>query len=188
MITFIFTGEFYSESAKGWISCGSSWDALCAYQSSCFTWSPGEFLNLDTLSWVTEWNSTTQIQITDPQLDNIPLCRSFTYYVDSSSTSTTELGTEDHPYKELSSVFTELFQFHSHSDRLITAKLMEGTTSYLVEGSYVLNMSGFVIESYSKTSPDPRKAKIITVEKSSTNIVTPGMPTHYKILSNSSVN
>jgi len=155
--------KFFSVSAGQWTDCTSSCDYLWAYQSHCFVWPTGEFLDLDTMTWVGVWNSDNQISITDTQLNNIPIWRSFTYYVDSSSDSVTELGTYDHPYKDLSSVFVELFNFHSHSDRSIIIKVHEDTTNYIMQGTYILNITNVLIESYSKTSSVPYKAKIVAV-------------------------
>ena len=175
-------GEFYSAPASSWLSCGSSWHSLWSYQSHCFDWPPGQFLDLNTMTWVTEWDSDTQISITDPQLDDVPLWRSFIYYVDYSSEGVTELGTYDLPYKELQSVFVELMNFHSHSDRTITIKVNEGTTNYILDGTYVLNTTSVVIETYSKIFDDPGRATVTFVQLAFA-VVPPPNPTKYKILS-----
>ena len=57
----------------------------------------------------------------------------------------------------------ELLNFHSHSDRTITIKVMEGSTTYIIEGSYIINITQVLIESYSKITTTPIKAKIITI-------------------------
>jgi len=96
--------------------------------------------------------------------------------------STTELGTYDHPYKELNSVIVEMFNFHANSDRTINIKLAEGSTSYLMEGIYIINITSVIIDSYSKSPTLPGKAKITTVD-SDQYVVSPGMPTMNSILS-----
>jgi len=96
--------------------------------------------------------------------------------------STTELGTYDHPYKEIKSAFVELFNFHSFTDRNITIKLAERTTNYVMMGTYIMNITQVNIVSYSKTSSVPEKAKVMTVN-SNQYVVSPGMPSMYKILS-----
>jgi len=124
----------------------------------------------------------SQISINDTQLGNIPLCRSFTYYVDPSSMSTTELGTLQHPYKELNSVFIELLNFHSHSDRSITVRILEGTTAFLLKSSYIINTTEVIMEPYFRNSSIGNNPKIIGVE-STDAITTPGVPTRFHILS-----
>ena len=176
-----YLGEFWSSSAKRWITWDGSCSDLCSYQSACFVWPPGELLDLDTMAWVPAWDSDTQISITDPQLDNVPLWRSFTYYIDFSSESVTELGTIDHPYKELRSAFVELFSFHSHTERDITIKIREETVNYIPDQSIILNITNVQLESYSKTSEEPKRAEAIVVELES-DIVLPTTLTRYKIL------
>ena len=124
----------------------------------------------------------SQISINDTQLGNIPLCRSFTYYVDPSSMSTTELGTSEHPYKELNSVFVEILNFHSHSDRSITVRILEGTTAFLLKSSYIINTTEVIMEPYFRNSSIGNNPKIIGVE-SIDAITPPGVPTRFHILS-----
>ena len=145
------------------MNCGGSCSSLCAYQSFWFEWPLGEFLDLDSLSWVSIWNSTTQIELNDPLLSGIPLCRSLVFYVDPLSPSSVELGTITHPYKELESVFLELFNVQSHSKGNITIKIREDTTNYLNEGTYIMNITQVRIESYSLKSLDIGKAKWVLI-------------------------
>lgn len=93
-----------------------------------------------------------------------------------------ELGTKDHPYKELDSVFVELMNFHTNVNRNISVYLMESSTSYLKVASYISNITHVNIEAYSEKSISPKKARIIGVE-SSNKIVPPGMVTKFNILS-----
>jgi len=139
-------------------------------------------MDLDNMNWVSSWDPETQVAIYDPQLGNFPLWRSFTYYVDSLSESVTELGTYDHPYKELQSVFVELYNFHSHTERNITIKIHEETINYVIKNTHILNITHISIEPYSKTSSEPNNPKITGVESESM-IVTPGVPSIFKILS-----
>ena len=138
------------------------------------------------MTWVTEWDTASQIPINDTQLGNIPLCRSFTYYVDPTSESNTELGTSDHPYKELNFVFVELLNFHSHSDRNITVRILEGTTAYLFKRSYIINTTEVVMEPYFRNSSIGNNPKIVAVE-SVDAITPPGVPTRFNILSKISI-
>lgn len=93
-----------------------------------------------------------------------------------------ELGTKNHPYKELDSVFVELMNFHTNTDRNITVYLMEASTSYLRVTAYVSNITHVSFEAYSEKSLSPKKARIVGVQ-SSNNIVPPGMATKFNILS-----
>jgi len=124
----------------------------------------------------------SQISINVTQLGNIPLCRSFTYYVDPTSESNTELGTFEHPFKELNSVFVEVLNFHSHSDRNITIKILEGTTAFLFKRSYIINTTEVIMEPYFKNSSFGTNPKVIAVE-SAEAITPPGVPTRLNILS-----
>ena len=95
--------------------------------------------------------------------------------------STSELGTYEHPYKELNSVLVELLNFHSHSDRNITIKILEGTTTFLHKNSYILNTTRVTIEPYAKTISLGINPKIIAVDSMGA-IVPPGVPTRFNIL------
>jgi len=96
--------------------------------------------------------------------------------------SISELGTYEHPYKELNSVFVELLNFHSHSDRNITIKILEGTMTFLHKNSYIINTTRVSIEPYIKTVSLGINPKIIAVD-STDAIIPPGVPTRFNILS-----
>ncbi|CAI2369431.1 unnamed protein product [Moneuplotes crassus] len=179
-------GQFYSKSAKSCVDCGASCSYQCAYQKSCYTCSPGEYFDLDTFSCVSVCDLSTQVAIDDTKLGGIPLCRSFNYYVNPLSDSTTELGTLEHPYKELNSVFLELFLFHSHSDRQITINLFEDTTNYVKEGTYLIELNKVTIRSYPIGESKMRKAKIVGIEKES-NKAPSLLPSKFILLSSSVV-
>jgi hypothetical protein len=53
----------------------------------------------------------------------------------------TELGTEDHPYKDINSVMIELLNYHSHSDREINVYLKEGSTNFLFKETHIINIT-----------------------------------------------
>ena len=115
-------------------------------------------------------------------MHSIPVCRSFTLYVDPSSTSVIELGTIDHPYKEFESVVAELMNFHTHNDRSINVYIMEETINYwLQSSSYVSNITSLNLQVYSKIRASPNHANFVGV-KSSSHRVAPGMYTKFSIL------
>ncbi|CAI2371351.1 unnamed protein product [Moneuplotes crassus] len=177
-------GEYYSESGGACTSCGSSCNFLCAYQSHCLSCPSGEFLDLDTMTCVSTCNSTTQIQISDAQLNNVPLCRSFVYYVDPLSASPVELGTLQHPYKELESVLVELMNFHTNNGRSITVNIMESSINYItVSNTIISNLTSVRFQSYSKVNSDPNLAIIEALDADSKRIQA-GVPTKYNILGN----
>ena len=139
--------------------------------------------DLDTMSCVSKWNNSTQVQITDTQLRSIPLCRSLNYYLDPTSTSVVELGTIEHPYKEFESVLVELMNFHTHNNRVINLYIMEETISYwLQSNSYISNITMLNVQTYSNTRAVPSLANIVGV-KVSEHRVSPGMATRFSILS-----
>ncbi|CAI2367699.1 unnamed protein product [Moneuplotes crassus] len=161
------SGEFYSDSAEACISCGSSCSSQCAYRMECLTCASGQSLDLDSFACVNECD-TMKITMNDPKLGGLPICRGYDFYVNPLSSSTTELGTADHPYKELHTVFLELLYFHSHSDKEFVIKLFEDTTNYVIEGTYLINISNLRIESYSVNQDKISKAKVVAIESVST--------------------
>jgi hypothetical protein len=115
-------------------------------------------------------------------MHNIPLCRSFTYYVDSSSTSSVEFGTEGHPYKSYDSVNIELMNYHTGNDRSVTVYVKEETINYwLLDTIYVSNITAFSIKTYSSVRTNPNKAAFVGVEIASL-VIAEGMPTKFNIL------
>ena len=102
------SGMFYSAPLNQCLSWGTSCLDACAYQSTWFDWTSGQYYDLTARTWVSIWNTTTQIAITDTQFGSKPIWRDFNYYVDSSSLEIVELGTKKYPYKSLSLVFVEL--------------------------------------------------------------------------------
>jgi hypothetical protein len=115
-------------------------------------------------------------------MHDIPLCRSLTYYVDSSSTSSVELGTEGHPYKSYNSVNIELMNFHTGNDRSIMVYVKEETINYWLKNTIVVsNITALSITSYSSVRTDPNKAAFVGVEIESL-VIPEGMPTIFNIL------
>jgi hypothetical protein len=174
-------GTYYSEPISGWANWSAKCTTLWAYQEHWFKCPSEKYLDLDSLSWVSSCNSSTQMKIVDFQLGGIPLWRSFVYYVNPLSTSVVELGTKAHPYKELSPVFVELMNFHSHTNRNISVFIMEFSTVYINTMS-IINITSVHFESYSNTNLKAGKAQIIGI-KSDSKIVHPSMPTKFHILS-----
>jgi len=98
------------------------------------------------------------------------------------SISPTELGTRNHPYKEVDSVMVEIMNFHSHSDRTINVFVMEYSSIFLKTTNVIANITMVQFESYSDINTDAAKARVIGV-KEDDRIVAPAMPTKFSILS-----
>ncbi|CAI2377869.1 unnamed protein product [Moneuplotes crassus] len=145
-------GQFYSASVEGCVDCEDSCD------------------------------SSTQILIQDPQLHNIPVCRSFDYYVNINSGSPVELGTRGHPYKHIDSAFIEIMNFHSHSERNITIYVMEGTTMFINTVTYFVNITHVQIEAYNDNGNTLGIARMVGIKESS-KVIGAAFPTKFNILS-----
>lgn len=116
-------------------------------------------------------------------MHNIPLCRSFNYYVNPQSTSVVELGTKEHPYKSFEPVLVELMNFHTGNERAVNIYIMEETIVYWLRGhTYFSNITEVNISTYSYKNENSEKANVVGVEDSS-YIVPPGTPTKFNILS-----
>ena len=178
-------GEYFSDSSSSWSSWGISWKGKWAYQSHWFSSWPGEFIDLDTMQWVPQCDTSTQIQINDTRMHNVPLWRSLTYYLNPLSTSLVELGTLKHPYKHFSSILVELVHFHSNEDnRNIKIMVMEKSISYwLISETYISNITSVSISTYSEVNITPEKANIEGIDKIDKK-VDAGYPTLFSILSN----
>jgi hypothetical protein len=108
--------------------------------------------------------------------------------VDSSSTSSVELGTEGHPYKSYDSVNIELMNFHTGNDRSVIVYVKEETINYwLKANTFVSNITSFTITTYSTVRTDPNKAAFVGVEIESL-VIPLGMPTKFNILGTSVLN
>jgi hypothetical protein len=118
-------------------------------------------------------------------MHDIPLCRSLTYYVDSSSTSSVELGTKRHPYKSYDSVNIELMNFHTGNDRSVIVYVQEETINYWLKDTIIVsNITAFSIKTYSSEITDSNKAAFVGVEIESL-VIAEGMPTIFNILGRS---
>lgn len=126
------------------------------------------------------------MEITDPQLSSIPLCRSFNYFVNPLSQSTVELGTQKHPYKELDSAFVEVVNFHSHSEREVYVYVMEGSTVYMNSPTYIVNTTLVHVESYSEIIDIAGMAKIVGVQ-TDLKVIPPSTTSKFNILSKNSL-
>jgi hypothetical protein len=156
-------GEFFSTELQQWINCNGSCIDKWEYQESWIGCGSSEYLDLDTMECVAQWDSATQISINDTQTGNRPVWRSFNYYVNPESDRVVEFGNKKYPYKSLGFVFAELLNFHSNSDRNITVYVLENTTNYLnLQNQYIVNITQVKITTYSLSSNlSAGKAKLV---------------------------
>jgi len=99
------------------------------------------------------------------------------------SESVVELGTEDHPYKDIESVFVEILNFHSHTQRSIKVFVMEGSTIFVNSPTYFVNITHVQIESYTEKSAVVGMARLVGI-RTEDKIILPSMPSKFNILSN----
>ena len=102
------------------------------------------------------------------------------------SVSVIELGTFEHPYKDLNSVFVEVLNLHAHSGRDIVVHIKEHTENYMhVSHNFILNINSLSIMAYSEKYTDTsNKATIISTDKIDVSPVY-SMPTSFNILESS---
>ena len=158
-------GEFYDNTlgiCKSWNGkCSGKW----AYQSICFQCPTNQSFDLSTLKWV-QTCSQTQVKLNEKQFHSLNFWRNLKYYVNPDSKELIELGTLKYPYKNLGTVFIEVFNIHSHSNRTINIYVKEKSTNYLeLKKNIIMNITQVSIESYSEHDPtNPSRAKVIVVE------------------------
>ena len=84
-----------------------------------------------------------------------------TFFIDSTSTSSVELGTMEHPYKSMDAPLHEIYGFFSgRTDVNFTLLIREGTTAILHSPATILQAEFMTITSYSTTSAKAGKATI----------------------------
>lgn len=134
-------GEFYSQTSSTcevWTSC----DGACKSQISCLQCSPGELLDLETLTWGTTCNG---IILDGPMFSVGPIWRNLAstlmiqYYVDPHSSEVLELGTYQYPFRSLKAVNYEILTFLSHS---VSAVMVYTKSLYIEDGTnFYMNMT-----------------------------------------------
>ncbi|CAI2361643.1 unnamed protein product [Moneuplotes crassus] len=133
------------------------------------------------MTCVEECDTDSQILIQNLQLQNIQVCRDFEYFVNANSESPVELGTQEHPYKDIESAMVEILNFHSHNPRNVTVNVMEATTVYANSATYIVNMTHVQIQAYNDADTEIGLARMVGIYNSS-KIVNPATPTKFNIL------
>ena len=169
--TFWPDGEFYDFSREKCQDWEGSWAGYCAYQRSWFSCSPEEILDLDTLSWVSTWDSNT-VEINNNNLLELEsVWRSLNYYVDPSSEKLMELGTQEFPFRTIFTAFIEIMGQFSNSDSEITIYIRENTTVYIEDSSvFLLDLGLLTIDTYADSSTENNMATIVTTDSSTTKL------------------
>ena len=88
-----------------------------------------------------------------------PVCRSPDYYVDPFSQESIELGTQKYPYRSISSVNSEIINFHSHTN--VTINIYTKSTYIQQDTLKFFNMSAVSIMSHPDLQIINKKAVII---------------------------
>ncbi|CAI2378198.1 unnamed protein product [Moneuplotes crassus] len=160
-------GEFYDYTLSQCTSCGTSCIGLCAYQQKCFTCSPSEFLDLDTLVCKSSCDPG-KIAISDSnQFAHENFCRNLNFYINPESQEIMELGTKTYPYRTAKPVFVEILKQHSHKDYNISIYVMENTNTFIEDStSYIINITKVFISSYNDAGISQGMATITTTDSS----------------------
>ena len=137
------------------------------------------------MNCVTECDSTSTIPVNDPMFGNRLICRPLQYYVDVDSDSIIELGTRDHPYKDLESVFVEVLNLHANTDRHVNVHVKENTINYMyTEHNFIISLANLTLTTYSDESNIAGKATVMAYDTDQTQAVYT-MPTKFNVMVNS---
>lgn len=167
LCTFCDYGEYYDFSTDTWRSCGTSWEGFWKYQTSCFSCSDGKILDIETLTWISNWTGKLHIQSSDYEIPSF--CRLPTYYVDPLSKSQLELGTLSHPYKTLVPLSAEFLNYYSHTATNVTVYLKSATNVCIQEDQTILmNITSVTFRTYPQNTP--RSSLILTISKQKTGL------------------
>ena len=160
-------GEYYDHSLDVWTSWGGSCTGYWSYQSSWFSCPPSQSFDLETFSWISDWESP-KVQINDTvQFEMDSIWRENNYYVDPLSEELIELGTRTYPYRTLFQIFSEIMNHKSHSDVTVTIYIKENANLYIEDSEiFLLGISQVSIQSYSDTGETPKAAIITTTDSS----------------------
>lgn len=70
-----------------------------------------------------------QVLLSGDEVHGLELCRTPTYFIDSSSSSMVELGTEEHPYKSIGLALFEISRYGIRAQVDWTINVRGGTTN-----------------------------------------------------------
>ena len=148
---------------RSWVDWAGSWYDLWQYRDECFKCEANEYLDLKTKSCALEWKATNQIAINDTQFGHRLIFGDSQYYINPESESIIELGTIEHPYKQISYAFDEILNYNAHNDRNMTIYLIEYVRhELLLVTARIINITYIEIKPYKLRSTDPDEASIIS--------------------------
>ena len=150
-----------------------------------FQWNNSQYFDLDLFQWVSACDSS-KIIVNSSQYQGIPIWKGLSIYVDSTSSSSKELGTIVNPYKNLMLAFIETFNLHSHSNRTINIYVKENTSARINIGlAYFINIKQVNLLTYTPSGTSPRQSVIVFIDQSQTLF---NKKTLFNIMSNSTMN
>ncbi|CAI2374896.1 unnamed protein product [Moneuplotes crassus] len=161
LCTHCFEDEYFDPTLRICRNCMDTCEGHCNSRSECTTCSVGESLDLDTLTCVTDCQSS-QIKLEGHHLSVQSACRTPYYYVDPLSTEVLELGTLHYPYRTMKSVSSEVLTFLSHQEVSITAYVKD---VYIEDKSlFIMNVTQFAIQSHPDLVKTNTKAVVTPTE------------------------
>ena len=154
--------QYYDSTSEVW----RDWNGKCtvswSYQRMWFLWTGSQYYDLETLQCVDACDSS-KVSVNKTQFQSIPIWKSTNIYVDPTSTSVTELGTKDNPYKNLLLAFIEILNLHSHTNRTINVYVQTGTTLYVIpDYMYLINVNKVNLLTYTGSSTSNLRPSIIS--------------------------
>ena len=178
-------GQYFDATVNMWRSWDGSWLKGCSYQSNCFIWQTGQYYDLESKSWVTTWGINTVI-VNSSQYHSIPICKSANIYVDPSSSSIIELGTQNDPYKNLVLAFIDVLNIFAHRNISINIYIKENKILPVTIGSmYIINIPQVSITTYTDSGTNPRQSTIVYSDSS---VVILSKSTLFNIVSSTAIN
>ena len=151
--------QYFDTNSESCSDCGSSCEGECKFRAECLACPEGEILDLNALECMPSSNQDGQLLTAEMPGIGVTYLRDPTLFVDSTSASTVELGTMEHPYKTMDAPLHEIYAFFSgFVDVNFTVLIREGTTAILHSQASILQAQIMTITSYSTTSDTAGKA------------------------------
>ena len=116
-------GQYYDSTYQIWRNWDGKWTGYWKGQKQWFVWDSGKFLDLETLSCVTNWDAL-KYQVSSSQYSTGELWRLSQFYVDPLSSELIELGTISYPYKSMKAVSSDILNNFSHQNMNIIKNMV----------------------------------------------------------------
>ena len=185
LCTFWSTGQYYDSTYKVCRNCDGKWNGLCLDQTSWFTWTSPNILDLESMACISKCTAN-KVSITSTQYVTGIICREPNFYIDPSSSQIVELGTKAYPYKTFRAMASDLLNNFSHKNLNININVKENTQLYLYDNTnFVMNITSVKLTSYSDTSLSAGRATLVPTQIS---LPTTNLRTTFHILTNMDLN